>query len=175
MKTLTVLARTILFVTVVCLGFVPQHAAQAADAPDVQMKASGVGPRELEPLTSQRLVRDYRNAWQSFAEAIASGSPAPLDGHFVASAKEGLVSVIADQHATKLHARYLDQKHSVEPVFYSPEGDVIELHDTTTCHLQLLDGDKLIHDEQLVLHYVVLMTPEADRWVVRQLQSVPEF
>jgi hypothetical protein len=26
-----------------------------------------------------------------------------------------------------------------------------------------------------VVHYVVLMTPGADRWVIRQLQSVPEF
>jgi hypothetical protein len=25
------------------------------------------------------------------------------------------------------------------------------------------------------VHYVVLMTPGADRWVIRQLQSVPEF
>jgi hypothetical protein len=25
------------------------------------------------------------------------------------------------------------------------------------------------------VHYIVLMTPGADRWVIRQLQSVPEF
>jgi hypothetical protein len=26
-----------------------------------------------------------------------------------------------------------------------------------------------------VVHYVVLMTPAADRWTIRQLQAVPQF
>ena len=41
--------------------------------------------------------------------------------------------------------------------------------------LQIRDGDKIIHDEHVVVHYVVLMTPGADRWVIRQLQAVPQF
>ena len=52
---------------------------------------------------------------------------------------------------------------------------MIELHDTADYRLQILDGSKTIHDEHVVVHYVVLMTPGADRWVIRQLQSVPEF
>jgi hypothetical protein len=63
----------------------------------------------------------------------------------------------------------------VEAVFYAPEGDVMELHDTAEYQLQLLDGSKVIHDENVVMHYVVLMTPAADRWVVRQLQAVQRF
>jgi hypothetical protein len=63
----------------------------------------------------------------------------------------------------------------VEAVFYAPEGDVMELHDTAEYQLQLLDGSKVIHDENEVMHYVVLMTPAADRWVVRQLQAVQRF
>jgi hypothetical protein len=51
----------------------------------------------------------------------------------------------------------------------------MELHDTAEYQLQLLDGSKVIHDENVVMHYVVLMTPAADRWVVRQLQAVQGF
>ena len=52
---------------------------------------------------------------------------------------------------------------------------MIELHDTAEYDLQVLDGDKTVHSEHVVLRYVVLMTPGADRWVIRQLQAVPEF
>jgi len=60
-------------------------------------------------------------------------------------------------------------------VFYAPEGDVMELHDTAEYQLQIRDGDTPIHDEHVTVRYVVLMTPGADRWVVRQLQAVPQF
>jgi 2-keto-3-deoxy-L-rhamnonate aldolase RhmA len=63
----------------------------------------------------------------------------------------------------------------VDAVFYAPEGDVIELHDTAEYDYQILDGSKSIHSEHAVVHYVVLMTPGADRWVVRQLQAVQHF
>jgi hypothetical protein len=52
---------------------------------------------------------------------------------------------------------------------------MIELHDTADYQLQVLDGSKTIHDEHVVVHYVVLMTPGSDRWVIRQMQSVSEF
>jgi hypothetical protein len=52
---------------------------------------------------------------------------------------------------------------------------MIELHDTADYDLQILDGGKAIHNEHVVVHYVILMTPGADRWVIRQLQSVPGF
>jgi hypothetical protein len=38
-----------------------------------------------------------------------------------------------------------------------------------------MDGSKSIHSAHAVVHYVVLMTPGADRWVVRQLQAVQQF
>ena len=66
-------------------------------------------------------------------------------------------------------------RSQVEAVFYAPEGDVMELHDTAEYQLQISDGGKLIHDEHVVQHYIVLMTPAADRWVIRQLQAVPQF
>jgi hypothetical protein len=51
----------------------------------------------------------------------------------------------------------------------------MELHDTAQYPLQIRDGDKTVHNERVTVHYVVLMTPAADRWVVRQLQAVPQF
>jgi hypothetical protein len=51
----------------------------------------------------------------------------------------------------------------------------MELHDTAEYDTQIFDGDKSIHTEHAVVHYVVLMTPAADRWVIRQLQAVPQF
>jgi hypothetical protein len=51
----------------------------------------------------------------------------------------------------------------------------MELHDTAQYDLQLVADGKNIQDEHVVLRYVVLMTPAADRWVIRQLQAVPQF
>ena len=82
---------------------------------------------------------------------------------------------IASQQQSDLSQRYADQSHQVEAVFYAPEGDVMELHDTAQYQLQILDGDKTIQDEHVTVHYIILMTPTADRWVVRQLQAVPQF
>ena len=74
-----------------------------------------------------------------------------------------------------MRSRYVNQRHKIDVVFYAPEGDVVELHDTMQCELQVLDGEKSIHNEPAILHYVVLMTPGADRWVIRQLQAVSQF
>jgi len=79
------------------------------------------------------------------------------------------------QQQSGLNQKYSGQMHHVEAVFYAPEGDVMELHDTAEYQLQVSDGGKVIHDDHAVFHYVVLMTPAADRWVIRQLQAVPQF
>jgi hypothetical protein len=60
-------------------------------------------------------------------------------------------------------------------VFYAPEGDLIELQDNADFQRQVLDGRNTIQEEHVVARYIVLMTPSADRWVVRQLQAVPHF
>jgi 2-keto-3-deoxy-L-rhamnonate aldolase RhmA len=86
-----------------------------------------------------------------------------------------LDDVVTSQQRNGISSRYLNQTHQLEVVFYAPEGDMIELHDTAVYDLQIFDGSKAIHDERVVVHYVVLMTPAADRWVIRQLQAVPEF
>jgi len=141
----------------------------------VELNPKNVGPRELESLTGQRILRDYRLAWTSMAQALEFNTTDPLEGPFAGDAKQQLLQTVNTQQHSGLSQRHLDQNHRLEAVFYAPEGDVMELHDTAEYQLQVSDGGKIIHDEHVVMHFVVLMTPGADRWVIRQLQAVPQF
>lgn len=149
--------------------------AFAADSAQVHLDVTKAGPRAVESLTERGVLRDYRFAWTSLAQALEFNTVDPLEGPFAGEAKKWLAQTVAEQQHSGLSQRYLDQKHQLEAVFYAPEGDVMELHDTAEYQLQISDGGKLIHEEHVVLHFVVLMTPAADRWVVRQLQAVPQF
>lgn len=150
--------------------------AFAADSsPQVTLNVSKSTPREVETLTERSLVRDYKFAWANLDLALESNSAGPLNELFVGPANAWLKQAVATQKKSGITSRYLNQTHKVDAVFYAPEGDVIELHDTAEYDLQILDGSKTIHNEHSIVHYVVLMTPGADRWVIRQLQSVPQF
>jgi hypothetical protein len=153
----------------------PGHSVRADSGPQVQLDVSKAGPRAVESMTERGVFRDYRFAWTSLTEALESNSLAPLNGPFVGTAKGWFTQAVVKQRQNGLSSRYISQNHKVEAVFYAPEGDVIELHDTAEYQLQLLDGSRVIHDENVVIHYLVLMTPAADRWVVRQLQAVQGF
>ncbi len=147
-----------------------------ADAlPQVELNGSNATPRSLESLTQQNISRHYGKAWQDLADAFTYNSPASLNNYFVGPARDQLAMAISDQQKIGLHSRYLTQRHKIDVVFYAPEGDLVELRDTLQCELQVLDGETSIHNEQTILHYIVLMTPSADRWVIRQLQAVSEF
>jgi hypothetical protein len=148
----------------------------AADAaPEVQLNTSKAAPRAMESLTERAILRDYKFAWYNLGLAMESNSTAPLNALFVGSANKWLHDAVDSQRHNGLSSRYLNQTHKVDAVFYSPEGDVLELHDTAGYDLQVLDGSKMIHNEHVTVHYVVLMTPGADRWVVRDIQAVPQF
>ena len=147
----------------------------ADNAVQVRLDTSKAGPRAVEPLTERSILRDYRFAWTSMAQALQSSTADALAGAFSGEANQWLRKTVASQQESHLSRRYSEQRHQLEAVFYAPEGDVMELHDTAQYHLQILDGEKTIHEENVVIHYIVLMTPAADRWVVRQLQAVPQF
>jgi hypothetical protein len=148
----------------------------AADANvQVQLDINKAGPRAVESLTERGILRDYRFAWTSMAQALQFNTFDPLEGPFSGQARQWLRQTVTSQQQSGLSRRYTDQNHHVEAVFYAPEGDVIELHDTAQYRLQIFDGDKSIHEENVTVHYVVLMTPGADRWTIRQLQAVPQF
>lgn len=153
-----------------------QLPAGAADVEvPVRLDAASVQGRPVEPLTQQSVARSYSQAWRDLASALQGDHPEILDGNFTGGARSQLAAAIADQESSGVRTSYTNQRHQLKAVFYSPEGDVIELHDTLECDLQLSDGGKLIHQEHATLRYVVLMTPGADRWLVRQLQAVAQF
>jgi len=146
----------------------------AADAsPRVSLDVTKASPRTVEGLTERAIARDYKFAWASLSLALEGNSTAPLNALFAGSANTWLRELVTSQRHNGVTSRYLNQSHKVEASFYAPEGDVIELHDTAEYDLQILDGSKTLHSEHAVVHYVVLMTPGADRWVVRQIQAVP--
>jgi len=151
------------------------YSKSADDLAQVQLDSKKAGPRAVENLTERAIVRDYRSAWTSLSHALEFNVFDPIEGPFAGNAKQMLKGTIARQQESGLRQRFLDQNHKLEVVFYAPEGDVVELHDTAEYQQQILDGGKPIHDERVVLHYIVLMTPSADRWVIRQLQAVPQF
>lgn len=147
----------------------------AADTPQITFSAAKAGPRSVESLTERAIVRDYKFAWANLDAAMQSNSTDPLNGLFVGTASSWLTQAVKTQRSSGMSSRYLNQTHTVDAVFYAPEGDVIELHDTAQYDLEIRDGDKTIHSEHAIVNYVVLMTPGADRWVIRQLQAVPQF
>jgi len=148
----------------------------AADSgPQVSLESGKATPRAVEPLTQRSIVRDYKLGWTSLAKALEADSIGPLNGLFEGQAYEWLRDAVADQQKNGLKSIYANQTHRLEAVFYAPEGDVIELHDTAEYDVQISEGDKTIHNKHELVRYIVLMTPGADRWVIRQMQAVPQF
>jgi hypothetical protein len=148
----------------------------AADAalPKVELTADNIGPRPIEDLTSKSIPRDYALAWQSLAQALEENRADLLNGYFTGLAKDALTQKITDQQKSGLHLKYEDRGHKLAGLFYSPAGDAMQLRDQAAVQIQVLDGDKVIQTEQVTLHYIVLMTPGADRWLIRDLETIPE-
>jgi hypothetical protein len=48
----------------------------------------------------------------------------------------------------------------------------MELRDRAELDVEVLDGDRVIYNQPVSTEYLVLMTPGADRWFVRQIQAV---
>ena len=147
----------------------------AGISPQVTLDASKAAPRSVEALTQRAIIRDYKFAWANLDAALESNSAGPLNGLFAGTANDWLRQAVSSQQRSGITSRYLNQRHKLDAIFYAPVGDVIELHDTAEYDFEIHDGGKTIHNEHAIVHYVVLMTPGADRWVIRQLQAVPQF
>lgn len=145
------------------------------EGPQVTLNISKAAPRAVEALTERAVLRDYKFAWARMSQALETNSPDLMNGLLEGTASSWLNDEIKSQSRAGMSSRYLNQAHKVDAVFYAPEGDLLELHDTAEYDLQISDGGKMIHNQHVVVRYVVLMTPGADRWLVRQIQSVPEF
>jgi hypothetical protein len=109
------------------------------------------------------------------AEALDQNRADLLSGSFVGTASDKLAATIDQQGKVGLHQRFVDKGHTVEAVFYSPEGSAMELHDAAQLHIDLLDGDKVVRSEDATVRYVVLLTAAENSWKVRVLEAVPSF
>lgn len=151
--------------------------AAPADGPDVavQLDVTGAGPRKIEMQTQGRILADYRLAWAGIAQALNSNDSEPVRGVFIGAAKDWLDQTLTSQRQSGVTIRYSNQSHKLRAVFYAQEGDLIALHDTADFARQVLADGKVILSDNGVHCYVVLMTPAADRWVIRELMEVPHF
>jgi hypothetical protein len=140
--------------------------------PSVKLTASR-GPREIEDLTRQKVLHDYAAAWKTLATGLEQNRVDLLNDYFTGFAKDEFTRTIKEQAGTGIHRHYVDHGHKLEALFYSPDGGVLQLQDNIEYEEQVFDGAKLLHSETITARYLVLMTPAADRWMVRLLQDVP--
>ena len=163
----------LIFALVVCAFAVLQLGAAAdGEVPQVEFNADNIGPRQIEELTSKSVPRDYGFAWQTMEQALNENRAGLLEGYFTGLAKQDLGARVKSQISSGMRTRYQDRGHKLEAIFYAPAGDAIELRDHAQFDIEVLDGDKVIYDEPVNADYIVMMTPGADRWLVRQMQSI---
>ena len=148
-------------------------ASAEAETPRVALNADNIGPRAIEDLTSKSVPRDYALAWETMEQAMYQNRPGLLDAYFTGFAKQDLTKRVNSQIKSGLRTRFVDRGHKLEAVFYSPSGDAMQLRDRAQLDIQILDGGKVIYEEPVTLNYYVIMSPGADRWLVRQMQAVP--
>lgn len=140
--------------------------------PPVRLNADGLAPRPIEELTGTTIVRHYAQAWRDMADALDSGRIERLGDDFVGFARDRLVERVSAQNRSGVHVRIVDHGHQLKPVFYSTDGTVMQLFDEAQLEIQTFDGSKLIDTQTAPHKYMVLMTPGADRWYIRDLEEV---
>jgi hypothetical protein len=138
----------------------------------VRLDADGLTPRPIEQLTGTTIARHYALAWRDLAEALESGRAQGIGEEFVGYAKDRLMQRIVEQNQTGVHVRIVDHGHHLKAVFYSMDGTAMQLLDQAQLEIQIFDGSKLLDTQNAPHEYIVLMTPGADRWYVRDLEEV---
>jgi len=73
-----------------------------------------------------------------------------------------------------LQTRYRDSAHDLQLVLYSPEGLSVQLIDTVTYDVQIMDHEKVQATQHVRARYVAVLTPTEVRWKVRVFQAEPE-
>jgi hypothetical protein len=161
------LAGVVVFIAATCA------LAIAQTSPQVDLDADGLAPRPIEELTGTRIVQYYARAWHDLASALESSSANNLDEEFTGFAKDHFMRRIAEQKQTGVHIRITDHGHQLKAIFYSFDGTAMQLVDQAQLEIQTFDGGKLLDTQNATHQYMVLMTPGADRWYIRDLEEVP--
>ena len=144
------------------------------NGPKVELKAAVAQPRQLEDTTEVAIARDYSVAWKALATALGENRADALDAGFVGVARNKFGKAVDDQNKAGLRRRYTDRGHKLEAVFYSPEGSAMQLRDVAQLDVEVLDGNTVIHREQIVQPYLVVMTVAEGSWKVRVLEELPK-
>jgi hypothetical protein len=155
------------------LTFTVAAGVRAQSLPEVSLNADNLSPRAIEQLTGTNITREYAMAWQALAQALEQNRAALLKEQFIGVARDRLDQRIADQQSNGLRTQIVDHGHKVKAVFYSQDGGAMQLVDDAKIQIQVFDGSRLIDSEDTSRRYIVLMTPGADRWYVRSLESEP--
>ena len=142
---------------------------------NVTLKTDGAQPREVEDTTQKAIIRDYSTAWRSIESGLANDDVNALDEGLVGFARDQFAAAIDQQKKTGLKVRYTDGGHQLEAVFYSPDGSAMQLRDTAKLSREILDGNKVIHRDDITAHYVAIMSVAEDRWKLRSIEEVPNF
>lgn len=156
-------------------AFTAHHVLAAAPAIQVQFTADNVQPRQVEDATQAAVVRDYKEAWKNLGQAMDKNRADLLDASFVGFAHDKFAQAIDEQKKDGLRRRYVDHGHKLEVVFYSYDGSALQLKDTASVEVELMDGDKVVASQPGTIFYTVLMTPAENSWKVRDMQAVPSF
>ena len=175
MKILLRLSPTLLALALAMILPSPSGPVAAGGMPSISMNVANAAPRQVEDTTERAVSRDYASAWQAMVEALAQNRPALLSANFAGTAHDKLTATIDEQRKSGLRQRIVDQGHTVDAVFYSPEGSAIELQDTARLQLQVLDGSKVISSQDATVHYIALLTAAENSWKVRVLEAVTSF
>jgi len=144
----------------------------AQSAPQVHLDANGLAPRPIEELTATTITRHYGLAWNELALALESNRSNRLSEEFVGTAKDRLARRVVEQSRSGIHVRIVDHGHQLRAVFYSTDGTVMQLVDRAQLEIQTFDGSRLLDATSSPHDYLVLMTPGADRWYVRNLEEI---
>ena len=145
----------------------------AQSPPQVHLDADGLKPRPIEELTGTTIAHSYALAWRNLANALESSQPAGIGDQFVGVAKDRLTQRVVEQNQAGIHVRVVDHGHQVKAIFYSTDGTAMQLIDQAQLEIQTFDGNKLLDTQNSPHQYLVLMTPGADRWYVRDLEELP--
>jgi len=164
------------FVIAACVLGIAQSSPQIhlpqGNLPEVHLDAAGLAPRPIEDLTGTTMTRHYALAWRDLTVALESGRGEALGEEFVGFAKDRLTKRIGEQNQAGVHVRIIDRGHHLKAVFYSTDGSAMQLFDQAQLEIQTFDGNKLLDTQDAHHEYMVLMTPGADRWYVRDLEEV---
>ena len=157
---------------VLALGLPALGQESTQSLPQVHLNADGLAPRPIEELTGTTIARYYALAWHEMAGALESGHTGALSDEFIGVEKERLARRVNEQTQAGVHVRIVDHGHNLKAIFYSTDGAAMQLFDQAQLEIQTYDGDKLLDTQTVPHQYMVLMTPGADRWYVRNLQEV---